>query len=63
MVWVAILANDTEGEGHPMLGIVAINHEHEGWRVRVGVQEKQINIPVEWWTQACGWVACACDID
>ena len=41
MVGIAIL-DDTEGEGHPMLGIVAINREHEeGWRACVGVQEKQ----------------------
>ena len=41
MVGVAIFDN-TEGEGHPMLGIVAINHEHmERWHACVGMQEKK----------------------
>ena len=50
MVGVAIFDN-TEGEGHPMLGIVAINHEHmERWHACVSMQEKKIL--VEWWTWA-----------
>ena len=60
MVGIAIL-NNTEGEGHLMLGIVAINREHEeGWRACVGVQEKKKNIPMEWWMQACGHVNVLC---
>ena len=58
MVGVAIFDN-TEGEGHPMLGIVAINHEHmERWHACVGMhvsacrKNKKKNILVEWWTWA-----------
>ena len=64
MVGVAIFDN-TEGEGHPMLGIVAINHEHmERWHACVSMQEKKNTCGVvDMGTQACRWVACACDVD